>query len=109
VFLAWHFAQGSELTAALVLGMTPAVQEAWRGLPFTGIERAAIAAAPYLEARWGAHARFWPGLLDSAEEGDEAAAEKLRLLGLQLLATDGLRSQLPPSRRARRVAVAGSG
>jgi hypothetical protein len=101
VFLAWHLARGSDLTAALVLGMTPGVQEAWRGLPLSGIERAAAAAVPFLEARWGEHSRFWPGLLEVAEDGDEEAAERVRLLGLQLLATDGLRPHLSPRRQRR--------
>jgi hypothetical protein len=97
VFLGWHLAQSNELTAALVLGMTPAVREAWRGLPLSALDRAAMAALPRLEARWGTHARFWPKLLDAASEPSAERIEAVRLLGLQLLAAGGMPA--PPAHR----------
>ena len=100
VFLAWHLAQKAEFAAALVLGMTPAVQEAWRGLPLSALDRAAMAGLAHLQVRWGGNARFWPDLLAAAEAPGAGQAERVRLLGLQLLAADGIRTQL--LRRERR-------
>jgi hypothetical protein len=102
VFLAWHLARQGDLSAALVLGMTPAVREAWRALPLQVLDAVAASTLPHLRARWGGHARFWPQLLDAAERPAVDHAERVRLLGLQLLATDGCRTTLP--RRARRPA-----
>lgn len=94
VFLAWHLAQSSDLAAAIALGMTPEVQAAWRALPVPNVDRAATLALPHLRARWGGHARFWPKLLDAAADPTPEQAERVRLLGLQLLAADGVRPQL---------------
>ena len=96
VFLAWHLAQSSELTAALVLGMTPPVQQAWRALPLSALDHAATLALPRLAARWGEHVLFWPKLLEAAAPIDRTRAASVRLLGLQLLAADGIRAERPP-------------
>lgn len=102
VFLAWHLARHGDLCSALVLGMTPAVREVWRGMPLQALDAVAAVALPQLRARWGAHPRFWPQLLAAAERPGLDHAERVRLLGLQLLATDGCRTSL--SRRPRRTA-----
>jgi hypothetical protein len=106
VVLAWHVARQGDL-ATLLFGMSPAVQEAWRGLALAALDRAAVAALPHLRVRWG-RARFWPQLLDAAQPADPEALEKVRLLGLQLLATDGFRAQpaRPPAVRFAGVAIA---
>ncbi len=93
VFLAWHLAQHSDLAAALVLGMTASVQMAWRRLPLSALDGAASAVLPQLAARWGDHPRFWPKLLEAVAPVDRARADAVRLLGLQLLAAQGIRSQ----------------
>lgn len=100
VFLAWHLARHGDLSWALVLGMTPAVRDVWRGMPLQLLDAVAAASVPHLRARWGTHPRFWPQLLEAAERPGVDHAERVRLLGLQLLATDGCRTSLP--RRARR-------
>ena len=90
VFLAWHLARSSGLTAALVLGMTAEVHRAWRSLPLSALDRAASAALPHLAARWGDHPLFWPKLLDAAVPPDRGRADAVRMLGLQLLAAEGI-------------------
>ena len=90
VFLAWHLARSSELTAALVLGMTSPVQRAWRRLPLSALDRAATLALPHLAARWGDHPGFWPKLLDASAPVDGGRADSARLLGLQLMAAEGI-------------------
>lgn len=105
VFLAWHLAQSSDLAAAIALGMTPEVQAAWRTLALPNVDRAARLALPQLRARWGGHTRFWPKLLDAAHDRTPEQAERVRLLGLQLLAADGVRPQLAQfARRGGRIA-----
>ena len=94
LFFAWHLVQRGDLTAALALGMTPAVELAWRALPLSTLDRAVTAALPQLVARWGGHPRFWPRLLEAAVRDLDDLAEDVRLLGLQLLAADGYRAQL---------------
>jgi hypothetical protein len=108
VFLAWHLVRQGELEAPLVLGMTAAVRDAWLALPLAQLDRAAAAALPELRARWGTHPRFWPQLLDAAAGPGGDVAGRVRLLGLQLLATDGFRSCLP-RRTALRAVSAGDG
>jgi len=95
VFLAWHLARSKGLAAALVLGMTPEVTCAWRGIPLSAIDQVALAALPHVEARWGRHAIFWPQLIDTALPAARDRVEAIRLLGLQLLAADGLRLRVP--------------
>lgn len=102
VFTAWHLAQREEFVGALVLGMTAEVRDAWRALPLSGFDRAAMAALPQLTARWAGNARFWPDLIAAAETPGATHADRVRLLGLQLLAADGFRSQFV--RRDRRIA-----
>lgn len=117
-FLAWHLARNTDGVAAVALGMTPGVMEAWRSVPLSALDRCAGAVLPHLQARWGANARFWGPLLEAAEhhgatrEGPDArharaapdrradSPERVHLLGLQLLAADGCRGYLP--KRARR-------
>ena len=94
LFFAWHLVQRGDLAAALALGMTPAAELAWLTLPLSTLERAAAAALPQLVARWGGHPRFWPRLLDAAARDLDERAAQVRLLGMQLLASDGYRAQL---------------
>jgi len=104
VVLAWHLAQRSGLAAALTLGMTPAVQALWCGMPLALLEPAAAAAEGAVLARWGAHPKFWGRMLAAVERHDAAGLQAVRHLGWQLLATDGLRSSLA-RRRLLREAV----
>ncbi len=90
VFLAWHLVQGDDMTPAMVLGMTPAVVDAWRSLPLSALDHAATQALPRLEARWGGNTRFWPKLAAAADPKTRGAPAAVRELGLQLLAAQGL-------------------
>ncbi len=89
VFLAWHLVQGGELAPAMVLGMTPEVIDAWRGLPLSALDHAATRSLPWLQARWGENSRFWPKLVVAAAPGRGGIGAP-RELGLQLLAAQGL-------------------
>lgn len=101
VFLAWHLAQRRDLAAALALGMAPPVQALWATVPLAALEAVGIAAEAGLQARWPAHPRFWPQLLEAVECGDLRRLVAARHLGWQLLATDGLRPALARRRGPR--------
>ncbi len=90
VFLAWHLAQHQPLAAALVLGMPAPVLQAWRGLPLSALDRAATESLPFLSARFAGHPRFWPRLLEAVAPVDRQRSVSVRLLGLQLLAAEGI-------------------
>jgi hypothetical protein len=90
-FFAWHLTRRDLMTVALVLGMTPATHRAWRGLPLSILDKGADRAAPRLVARWGYHRAFWQGLLAHSLHTDASPVPVSHLLGLQLLAADGLR------------------
>jgi len=109
VVLAWHLAQRSGLAAALTLGMTPAVQALWCGMPLALLEPAAAAAEGAVLARWGAHPKFWGRMLAAVERHDAAGLQAVRHLGWQLLATDGLRSSLARRRLSREAVGARMG
>lgn len=90
-FFAWHLTRRDLMTAALALGMTPATHRAWRGLPLSAVDSSADRAAPRLMARWGYHQTFWHGLLAPSLHAPASSVPDTHLLGLQLLAADGLR------------------
>ena len=100
IFLAWHLARNCDLAAAIALGLGEPARQAWRALPLSALDRAATAALPHLAARWGDHRRFWPRLVEAAAPVDRLRAASVRLLGLQLLAAEGLRAE-PPGAGAR--------
>ncbi len=109
VVLAWHLAQRGGLAAALTLGMTPAVQALWSGMPLALLEPAAAAAEGAVLARWAAHPKFWGRMLAAVERRDANGLQAVRHLGWQLLATDGLRSSLARRRLLREAVGARTG
>ena len=98
VFLAWHLVRSNPLQASLVLGMGRPVQAVWRSLPLSALDAAATAALPHLQARWADKAAFWSKLLGTTA-GPAARADAARLLGLQLLAADGINPRGGPNPR----------
>lgn len=99
VFFAWHLVRSNPLQASLVLGMGRPVQAVWRSLPLSALDAAATAALPHLQARWADKAAFWSKLLGTTD-GSAARADAARLLGLQLLAADGISPRSGPNHRA---------
>ncbi len=101
--LAWHFAQSEPRAARLALGMETTVQEALTALPVGALEPLAQRVAGVVAARFCTRERFW-GLVTAAIRfgQDNAAIERLRLLGLQLQGAESARVQ-QLNRRLRRT------
>lgn len=90
VFLTWHLVRARDQAAPLALGVAPAVVDIWRGLPLTALDDVADAVMPFVGARWPGHTGFWLALADAAATGNPQQLTAVRLLGLQLLASDSL-------------------
>jgi len=88
LFFAWHVAQSSELAARLLLAMPSATHVAFRDLPLAQLHRYAAVCPWLLQPRWANHACFWPDLLRTAAQGDQAALDAALLLGVQLAFTE---------------------
>lgn len=101
VVLAWHLVRSREFAAPIALGMAPAVSDIWRELPVRALDRVACMALPHLKPRWPEHPRFWPMLLAAAADAHPDQLAEVRLLGLQLLAADAMRSAAPAARARR--------
>lgn len=94
VTLAWHFAQSEPRAARLALGMEAPVQELLMALPVGALDALAQRVAVVVSARFCTRERFW-GLVTSALRfgQDNAAIERLRMLGLQLQGAEAARVQ----------------
>lgn len=90
--LAWHLVRSREMAAPIALGMTAPVVEVWRAMPVSALDYVGAVALPYLAPRWPHHERFWSSLARAAGDGCRAGLNEAFLLGLQLLAADGLRA-----------------
>lgn len=93
VVLAWHLSRTGDLAAPIALGMSPAVAEVWRALPVPALEHVAATALPHLTVRWATHRRFWPSLARALTTGNRGLLGEVRVLGMQLLAADGVRAE----------------
>ena len=96
VFLAWHLVRSRELAAPIALGMVPPVVAVWRALPLSALDHVAGIVLPYVTARWAGHERFWSALARAAGAGHQSQLTEVRLLGMQLLAAEGVRARARP-------------
>lgn len=98
--LAWHTARSDSRTAALVLGVSPAVAGIIASLGPRDVQRIALRQSHELRPRWDNNPGFWQELLLTAIAGNEASLSEFHLHGLQLLGADLLgassSSERPP-------------
>jgi hypothetical protein len=85
---AWHLARSEPTAARLLLGLSAANVAVIGGCTLHRLMLLAEARAQWLRPRWENRPRIWRDLLRTAAEGDDAALERLRVRGLQLLAAD---------------------
>jgi hypothetical protein len=91
VMLAWYLARLRRPAARLVLGLEPGMLEALAGCTLRGLERLAQTRTLELSLRWADRPLVWKHALTAALSGDEAALERARLRGIQLLAAEAWR------------------
>ena len=95
VTLAWHLAHTEPRGARLALGMDPATQEVFLGVPIGSLDALAGRVAPHLCARFCTRERFWSQVVAVLRFGPQAGRiDRLRLTGLQLQGAEAARAQL---------------
>lgn len=85
---AWHLARSEPAAARLLLGVSAANLTVIGGCTLSRLIRVAEAHIQWLRPRWESRPRIWLDLLRTACEGDNAALERMRARGLQLLAAE---------------------
>ena len=80
----WHTAREDRLLAVLCIG--PGLQDldGLAGAAFGDLQRAAVTATEYLEARFCRHPRLWPDLLRAASSSDTQLMAATHLSAVQL-------------------------
>jgi hypothetical protein len=84
----WHLARSRPAAARILLGMSPVCAERIAGCTLRQIAVLAEQHPEWLQPRWSARLPVWRELLRAAICGDDAALERARMRGLQLLAAE---------------------
>jgi hypothetical protein len=90
LMLAWHTARSERRTAAILLGLTPAVASLVAKLGPPGVRRIAARHGAELQLRWSHNLSFWRRLASAAQQGDQDSLTDVHLYGLQLTGADVL-------------------
>jgi len=88
LFYAWHLAQSNALAARILFGMADRTLSAIRQLPLLHIQQLASEQPEVVTPRWPERSPLWRGLLNLAQLGDEDRLTDIRLLGVQMIASD---------------------
>jgi hypothetical protein len=84
----WHLARSRPAAARVLLGMSALCAERIAGCTLRQIAFLAEQHPEWLQPRWSTRVCVWRELLRAAICGDEAALERARMRGLQLLAAE---------------------
>ncbi len=84
----WHLARSRPPAARVLLGLSPVCAERIAACTLRQIVTLADHHPEWLQPRWPARHIVWRELLSAAICGDEAALERARMRGLQLLAAE---------------------
>ena len=84
----WHLARSEPAAARLLLGLSPASVTVIGGTSLSRVLALAELRPQWLRPRWETRPRIWRDLLQTAAAGDHDALERLRVRGLQLLASE---------------------
>lgn len=95
LFYAWHLVRSNLAAARILLGMSESTAQAMRTLPLNRIQSLAEEQASLIGLRWADHASFWPSLLDAIRARASDRIEALRLLGIQMIASEVAREEMP--------------
>jgi len=88
VTYAWHLARSQSAAARLLLGMSAPCAEVIAACTLSQVSRLAESHQQWLTPRWPDRLPVWRELLASATAGENAALERIRMRGVQLLAAD---------------------
>jgi len=88
VTYAWHLASSQSAAARLLLGMSAACAELIGACTLSQINQLAESHVQWLAPRWPDRVAVWRELLTTANSGEDAALERIRMRGVQLLAAD---------------------
>lgn len=88
LFFAWHLVRSNTLAARILLGMTGSALRAFGGLSLGRIQRLASQRPELVTLRWSSRTAFWLKLLQAARTGATDAIGDLRLLGIQMVASE---------------------
>ena len=90
LFYAWHVSCTAGLAAQILLGMSAATVESFRGIGVNSLPGLASSEAIHLTARWQACGAYWNALIGAAARADPPALRRVQLYGLQLAAASRL-------------------
>ena len=95
LFYAWHLVRASRLVARILLGMNEQTLSAFQRLPLTRLQQLALEQPTILTLRWQDRGPFWRSVLSLASLGNEERLGDLRLLGIQMIASELIESRSP--------------
>jgi len=88
LFYAWHLVRSNASAARILLGMSKSALKAFQSLPLHRIQRVAAEQSQLVTLRWCDHQAFWQEMLEAARLNVVERLEDLRLLGIQLIASE---------------------
>jgi hypothetical protein len=91
---AWHLATSQSAAARVLLGMSAACAQHIGAATLGHVSRLAEGHAQWLQPRWADRVTVWRDLLSTAASGEQAALERSRIRGIQLLAADARASRI---------------
>ena len=94
LFYAWHLVQSNPLAARILLGMAEQTLTVFKQLPLARIQQLASEHPQLVTPRWAQRTPFWRGLLYVAQAGAAERIADMRLLGIQMIASELAKSGL---------------
>jgi hypothetical protein len=91
---AWHLANSQSAAARVLLGMSASCAHHIGTATLGHVSRLAEGHAQWLQPRWAERVTVWRDLLLTATSGEQAALERSRIRGIQLLAADARASRI---------------
>lgn len=87
LFYSWHLVQSNPLAARVLLGMTESTLKVFRNLTLSRVQRIAAEQDQLVTPRWLPPTPFWRGLIEVFKRGPVERIEDVRLLGIQMIAS----------------------
>jgi hypothetical protein len=88
LFYAWHLVHSNPLAARVLLGMAEQTLATFKQLPLLRLQQLAVEQPQLVTLRWPERSPFWRGLTNLAQRGIEERLTDMRLLGIQMIASE---------------------